>query len=74
MGSLTLANPDPEKRLAAAGDVFRTRDAKALPALKSQLAKETDPRVADALKLARRGDRRDQRQRTAAERLRRSRR
>ena len=51
-GSLTLANPDPEKRLAAAGDVFRTRDAKALPALKAQLAKESDPRVADALKLA----------------------
>ncbi len=52
MGSLTLANPDPDKRLAAAGDVFRTRDAKALPALQTQLAKETDPRVAAALKLA----------------------
>jgi urea transport system permease protein len=52
MGSLTLANPDPEKRLAAAGDVFRTRDAKALPALQAQLAKESDPRVAAALKLA----------------------
>ena len=34
MGSLTLANPDPEKRFAAAEDVFRTRDAKALPALR----------------------------------------
>ena len=33
MGSLTLANPDPEKRLAAAEDVFKTHDAKALPAL-----------------------------------------
>jgi urea transport system permease protein len=53
MGSLTLANPDPEKRLAAAQDVFRTRDAKALPALQAQLAKESDPRVAAALKLAR---------------------
>ena len=52
MGSLTLANPDPEKRLAAAEDVFRTRDAKALPALQTQLAKESDPRVAAALKLA----------------------
>ncbi len=52
MGSLTLANPDPEKRLAAAGDVFRTRDAKALPAIKAQLAKESDPRVTEALKLA----------------------
>ncbi len=51
-GSLTLANPDPEKRLAAAGDVFRTRDAKALPALKAQLGKESDPRVAGVLKLA----------------------
>ena len=52
MGSLTLANPDPEKRLAAAEDVFRTHDAKALPALQTQLAKESDPRVAAALKLA----------------------
>jgi urea transport system permease protein len=53
MGSLTLANPDPQKRLAAAEDVFTTRDAKALPALQAQLAKESDPQVADALKLAR---------------------
>jgi urea transport system permease protein len=52
MGSLTLANPDPEKRLAAAEDMFRTHDAKALPALQTQLGKETDPRVAAALKLA----------------------
>jgi len=52
MGSLTLANSDPEKRLAAAEDVFRTHDAKALPALQTQLAKESDPRVAAALKLA----------------------
>jgi urea transport system permease protein len=53
MGSVTLANPDPEKRLAAAEDVFRTRDANALPALQAQLAKESDPRVADAFRLAR---------------------
>jgi urea transport system permease protein len=52
MGSLTLANPDPEKRLAAAEDVFKTRDAKTLPALQAQLAKESDPRVTVALKLA----------------------
>jgi urea transport system permease protein len=39
MGSLTLANPDPDKRLAAAADVFRTHDAKALPAVQAQLAK-----------------------------------
>ncbi|HZZ59687.1 MAG TPA: urea ABC transporter permease subunit UrtB [Roseiarcus sp.] len=53
MGSLTLASPDPQKRIAAAEEVFRTRAAKALPALQAQLAKESDPRVADALKLAR---------------------
>ncbi len=51
-GSLTLANPDPEKRIAAAEDVFRTHDAKALPALQAQLAKESDARVAGALQLA----------------------
>ncbi len=51
-GSLTLANPDPQKRLAGAGDVFRTHDANALPALQAQLAKESDPGVAAALKLA----------------------
>ena len=43
MGSLTLASPDPEKRLEAAKDVFTTHDAKALPALQAQLAKESDP-------------------------------
>jgi urea transport system permease protein len=52
MGSLTLANPDPDKRLAAAEDVFRTHNAKALPALQTQLGKESDPRVAAAFKLA----------------------
>ena len=52
MGSLTLASPDPEKRLKAAADVFNTRDTKALPALQAQLAKESDPRVVAALKLA----------------------
>ncbi len=52
MGSLTLANPDPDKRLAAAEDVFRTHNPKALPALQTQLGKESDPRVAAALKLA----------------------
>jgi urea transport system permease protein len=53
LGSLTLANPDPQRRLAAVEDVFKSRDAKALPAIEAQLAKETDPRVGDALKLAR---------------------
>ena len=51
-GSLTLANPDPQKRLAAAADVFKTRDAKALPALQTQIAKESDPQVSQALKVA----------------------
>jgi urea transport system permease protein len=52
-GSLTLASPDPEKRLAAAEDLYKTRDKKPLPALEAQLAKESDPRVTAALKLAR---------------------
>jgi urea transport system permease protein len=52
IGSLSLANPDPEKRLKAAEDLFNTRDAKAAPALQAQLAKESDPRVVAALKLA----------------------
>jgi len=52
IGSLTLANPDPQKRIAAAEDVFKTREAKALPALQAQLAKESDPQVAEALRLA----------------------
>ncbi len=52
MGSLTLASSDPEKRLKAAHDLFNTRDAKALPGLEAQLAKESDQRVAAALKLA----------------------
>jgi len=52
MGSLTLANPDPQKRFAAAEDLFKIRDPKALPVLQAQIAKETDPSVAEALKLA----------------------
>ena len=52
MGSLTLASSDPGKRLKAAEQVFSTRDSKALPLLQAQLAKEPDPHVAAALKLA----------------------
>ena len=67
MGSLTLASPDPEKRLKAAGEVVpRTHDEKALPALQAQLAKESDLRVVAALKLARGFDLRHQRKRFAA--------
>ena len=53
LGALTLANPDPQKRAAPAEAVFKSRDAKALPALEAQLAKESDPRVAEALRQAR---------------------
>jgi urea transport system permease protein len=52
MGSLTLASSDPVKRVKAAEQVFNTRDLKALPLLQAQLAKEPDPHVAAALKLA----------------------
>ncbi len=53
LGALTLANPDPAKRVAAADAVFKSRDVKALPALEAQLAKEKDARAADALRQAR---------------------
>ena len=49
MGSLTLGRPDPAKRIAAADAVFKSHDPKALPASRRQLAKETDPRAAQAL-------------------------
>ncbi len=48
LGALTLANPDPQKRIAAAEAVFKSRDAKALPALEAQLAKESDRSAAAA--------------------------
>jgi urea transport system permease protein len=41
--------PDPGKRLEAARAVFKSRDANALPALDQAIAKETDPRVKQAL-------------------------
>ncbi|WP_406855955.1 urea ABC transporter permease subunit UrtB [Alsobacter sp. KACC 23698] len=53
LGSLTLLNPDPAKRLSAAEAVFKSRDATALPALDAALAKEADPRVKRALGQAR---------------------
>ena len=53
LGSLTLASPDPEKRLSAASDVFKTHSPKALHAIETQLAREKDPRVAAMLNLAR---------------------
>jgi urea transport system permease protein len=42
LGSLTLASPDPAKRISAAQGVFRTHDEAALPAIDDALAKETD--------------------------------
>jgi urea transport system permease protein len=53
LGSLTLANPDPAKRFAAAEAVFKSRDPKALTAVQTALAKETNPRAAAALRDAR---------------------
>ena len=41
--------PDPDKRFEAAQAVFKSREADALPALDAALAKETDPRVKQAL-------------------------
>src|SRR5262249_4589532 len=46
---LPLMHPDPGKRLEAAQAVFRSKDANALPALEQAIAKETDPRVKQAL-------------------------
>ena len=53
LGSLTLLAPDPDKRLAAAAAVFRSRDAGALDAVVEALGKETDSRVKRALEQAR---------------------
>jgi urea transport system permease protein len=53
LGSLTLSSADPEKRLAAAADVFKSHDPKGLGAIEAQIAKEKDPRVLAALNIAR---------------------
>jgi urea transport system permease protein len=45
LGTLTLLSPDPAKRLEAAQAVFKSRDASALPALETAIAKETDPTI-----------------------------
>jgi urea transport system permease protein len=49
LGSLTLMAPDAGKRLEAAQAVLKSKDANALPALDQAIAKETDPRVKQAL-------------------------
>jgi urea transport system permease protein len=53
VGSLTLSNADPAKRIEAANAVFVSRDAKALPAIDSALAKETNASAKAALLQAR---------------------
>jgi urea transport system permease protein len=53
VGSLTLMNPDPVRRLEAARAVFRSRDAAALPALDQAIAGEQDALVKQALAEAR---------------------
>ncbi|HSI42494.1 MAG TPA: urea ABC transporter permease subunit UrtB [Xanthobacteraceae bacterium] len=52
-GALSLMNPDPAKRLAAAAAVLKSRDEAVLPALDAALAKETLPNVKEALTLSR---------------------
>ena len=49
-GSLQLAAAKPEDRLAAADAVFKSHDGKVLANVNAALAKETDPRVALALR------------------------
>jgi urea transport system permease protein len=53
LGSLTLASPDPAKRLAAAESVFARPDAGALPAVEQALAAEADAGVRAAFARAR---------------------
>jgi len=49
IGVLTLSDPDPAKRLAAAAAAFKTPDPEQLGPLKAALAKENDARARDML-------------------------
>ncbi|MGA7486344.1 MAG: urea ABC transporter permease subunit UrtB [Xanthobacteraceae bacterium] len=49
LGSLTLMAPEADKRLDAAQAVLKSKDANALPALDQAIAKESNPRVKQAL-------------------------
>src|SRR5262249_44902149 len=49
LGNLRLLSSDPAKRLEAAQAVFKSKDANALPALEQAIAKETIPRIKQAL-------------------------
>lgn len=53
LGGLTLMSPSPARRAEAAQAVFRSRDAKALPALETAIGKETDRSIKRALTEAR---------------------
>jgi urea transport system permease protein len=53
LGSLTLMSPDPARRLLAAEQAFRARDASALPALEEALARESTPKIKRAFEEAR---------------------
>lgn len=53
MGTLTLLNPDPARRLEAAASVLKSRDVASLPALEQALGRETDPAVKAAFAAAR---------------------
>jgi len=53
LGGLTLLSSDPGKRYEAAQAVFKSRDANALPALDTAIARETDGRLRRALMQAR---------------------
>jgi len=52
LGALSLAAPDPAKRIEAADAVFKSRNGDALPALDAAIDKETNPSVALAFKAA----------------------
>jgi urea transport system permease protein len=53
LGALTLMSPDPAVRRSAADAVFKSRDANALDALNTALAKEKDERIRRAMEQAR---------------------
>ncbi|MEI8154323.1 MAG: urea ABC transporter permease subunit UrtB, partial [Hyphomicrobiales bacterium] len=53
LGGLSLQAPDPAKRFESAQAVFKSREQSALPALDAALAKESDPRIKQALAEAR---------------------
>jgi urea transport system permease protein len=52
LGRLTLLSPDPAKRLEAAQAVFKAKNAKALSAVETALAQETDASVRKVLREA----------------------